>query len=177
MNSRERNDLNIQIREYKKGTLGWLHDAERMVTSLYGFRDSELWKNSDASSYPTGETLRGAFTRTMISNETPLNADPDDNLYMELWRQVIALHQQNNPRYPIDAKTFNYNSTCTYTTTGRVFFHAENRLISLASPGTCAGDVICHFSGAVTPFIPRKIHHVKENHRLRRWSARRIFMV
>lgn len=146
----------VEIFQFKAMSRAWFREAEDMVSSLQASGDAKPWRDSERTSYPTGETWRGAFTKTLIANERPLNADPDDALYMEMWRRIVSIHEEDNSGEEIDGKTFNYNSTVTQATSQRKFLTTQSGLMGLTSPGTCERDTVCLFRGAVTPFILRK---------------------
>jgi hypothetical protein len=155
-----------EILQFKAKSWLWFRQAEDMVSSLQASGDTALWKDSEEKVYPIKgkeqETLRGAFTKTVISNERPLDAKPDDALYMSMWRRVVAFHEPDSPGGEVDGNTFNYNSTVTGSTSQRRFFTTKGGLMGLTSPGTrerdekYEGDTVCIFQGAVTPFIIRK---------------------
>jgi len=148
-----------QIHSYKADSFSWFHEVENMVALVSNLNES--WKTSNIKSYPHGRTTepvtwRLALALTMVAGASPLNGEPDDDVYMKLWQDIIALHQEESSPLSVDGTAFIYNSGCNYATNSRRFFTTQGGFIGLTSPGTKVGDSVCLISGAVTPFIMQR---------------------
>jgi hypothetical protein len=151
-----------EVNEYRRISAMFLQEVETQMQSL---EIEESWEDSDEKSYPPcrpTESLRSAFTKTIITSEPALNNDKsvDDKAIMNMCKRIKGLYMcgDSDSRESIDAATLNYNLAVTAATNRRRFFTTTKGFIGLTSPGTREGDIICLLRGAATPFILRSHH-------------------
>jgi hypothetical protein len=148
-----------QVDKYRRISAAFLQEVEAYMPRL-GMEGS--WEDSDEKSYPPcrpAESLRSAFTKTLVTSEPPRNNDKlaDDKAMMNMWKRIMRLYMRgdSDPNGLVDGAILNYNLAVTAATNQRRFFTTTRGFIGLTSPGTQKGDTVCLLRGATTPFIFR----------------------
>jgi hypothetical protein len=151
-----------QFGEFRRVSAKFLQEIEAYMPRL-GIEGS--WEDSDEKTYPPyrpTESLRSAFTKTLITSEPALNDDKlvDDKAMVNMWKRIMGLYTCGgfDHRGLLDGGTLNYNLAVIAATNQRRFFTTTRGFIGLTSPGTQEGDTVCLLRGAATPFIFRSHH-------------------
>jgi hypothetical protein len=147
---------------------------QRAIESVQLFRNS-FSSRTTTNSYPTGEDPKLAFARCMLldnrftASPFSLRRTTSPEAMLKMWEDWCECLEDNDaPSHSskgcstvavkaLGEKHFVYTSAILNISNGRTYIITRSGYIGIGPSFAEAGDAICIFDGAQTPFILRKV--------------------